>query len=185
VAGAYFIIGFMGSGKSTFAKKLSALTGWPAIDLDEELEKQQAMSIASLFSANGESGFRKMEAVLLRSLDVKEKIISCGGGTPCFENNLEWMKQQGIVIFLDTDEAVLLERLMPEREKRPLIAGFSKQQLKTFISEKKRERMKYYSQAHLILHEKEMSEEKFLQLCTEIVNSTPGTRPPFPLPDRP
>ena len=98
-----YLLGFMGSGKSFFGKYLSKKFNLNYLDLDEFIEASLNFSIPQIFSSIGEEGFRKTEANLLRkTVDFKQNIISCGGGTPCFHDNMKWIKDHGISIYLKT-----------------------------------------------------------------------------------
>ena len=109
-----FLLGFMGSGKSHWGRQWSDVYDLKFIDLDEKIENQEHKSIIEIFENEGEDYFRQKEAILLRSL-IKEDncIISCGGGTPCFFDNMDWMNEQGITIWLDEDIDDLVKRLIP------------------------------------------------------------------------
>ena len=96
-----YIIGFMGSGKTTAGKKLAAALKWSFIDLDLEIEKSQGKSISEIFSGPGEQLFRQIESETLHSLHIEsDTVISIGGGTPCFCGNMDFMKKNGLVIYL-------------------------------------------------------------------------------------
>lgn len=149
-----YLLGFMGSGKSFLGKKLSESLILNFLDLDQFIEDSSKWSIPQLFSSIGEEGFRKIEANILRkTADFNQYIISCGGGTPCFHENLEWIKNHGISIYLKTPKELLFERLSNQKEGRPLINSMSENQLKEFISKKLNEREIYYSQADYIHHQ--------------------------------
>ena len=119
----FFLTGFMGCGKSFWAKKLSIATGIPSFDLDEWIESKEQCSIASLFEEKGESYFRQIEQEYLHSLTIHKPnmILACGGGTPCFADNMEWMKTMGTVFYLQVPFSILEERLLLKKETRPLL----------------------------------------------------------------
>lgn len=118
---AVFLIGFMGAGKTTFGKKLGAKLGLQFVDLDEEVVKLEERrpetgvnspaSVQSFIAMHGIDYFRKVEADTLRQLDLDKKLISTGGGAPCYYNNMQWMKEHGTVVFLNVDEGVIYSRL--------------------------------------------------------------------------
>ena len=143
-----YLLGFMGCGKSFFGKCLSQKFKLNYLDLDEFIETTLKLSIPQIFHSIGEKGFREYEANLLReTIDFNQNIISCGGGTPCFHDNMKWIKDHGISIYLKTSEELLFKRLNNQKEGRPLISSMSDDDLKHFISIKVKEREKFYEQA--------------------------------------
>src|SRR5690606_8666855 len=118
-----FFIGFMGCGKTTIGKKISRKSGIPFIDLDEQIVDKSGISIADYFALHGETQFRQLESDVLRAIPANQaKIVSTGGGAPCFNNNMEWMNENGITIYLKLSPAVLLKRLAgKEAISRPLL----------------------------------------------------------------
>ncbi|MDP3393667.1 shikimate kinase [Sediminibacterium sp.] len=143
-----FLIGMMGSGKSFWKQRLSAKLKTGGYDLDGIIESVEEKSVTELFEEEGEIWFRKTEAKLLRWFGEKKSfVLATGGGTPCFHQNMEWMNQQGITIWLDEPVEVLVERLLPEMAQRPLLKNLSTQQLQSFIQNKLTERRPFYNQA--------------------------------------
>lgn len=143
-----FLIGFMGSGKSTLAEALSNATGLEYIDLDTYIECRFHANVREIFAREGETGFREIERQMLREVSAFEDvIIACGGGTPCFFNNMDLMNRSGLTIFLRTSHARLLERLKLGRTRRPLIATMTDDQLSDYITTALANRMPHYSQA--------------------------------------
>jgi shikimate kinase len=144
-----FLIGFMGSGKSYIGKGLSEALGCPFIDLDKEIEKGEKKSIPEIFM-EGETHFRTLEAEYLRQTKKLENaVISTGGGAPCFNDNMSWMNQNGITLYLDTSRHLLIKRLSKNPSKRPLLLGLNGMELEGFIDNKLRQRMEFYNQASL------------------------------------
>ena len=145
-----FLVGFMGSGKSTLGKKLSELMEIPFIDLDEKIEAGEEKSVSEIFFANGEEYFRKIEADMLRkTLRNADAIIATGGGTACFYDNMKWMNENGITVYLETAPGELYHRLLKEREMRPLLASLGDVALFDFILSSLAHREPYYIQAAL------------------------------------
>ncbi len=121
-----FICGMPGSGKSKFGKRLSNRLLWNFIDLDQFIEEESGSSPAEIIQSQGESEFRIIESACLRKIQPEVlTIVSCGGGTPCFNDNLNWMKQQGELAFIDLPLATLKQRLTQssDLEKRPLLGN--------------------------------------------------------------
>ncbi|MBP7346953.1 MAG: shikimate kinase [Sediminibacterium sp.] len=147
-----FLIGMMGSGKSFWKQRLSAKLKTGGYDLDNIIESVEEHTISELFEEGGEAAFRKTEAKLLRWFGEKKSfVLATGGGTPCFHQNMEWMNQQGITIWLDEPVEVLVERLLPEMDQRPLLKNCTGDELESFIQKKLIERFQYYSQAKIRL----------------------------------
>lgn len=120
---ALFLVGFMGSGKSTVGKKLAKALSWDFFDLDEMIENLHHQTIPDLFKNLGEDHFREIEKETLRTLEKKPNpfVLATGGGTPCFYGNMEWMKKTGYVLFLDTPAEELLKRLKGTESGRPVL----------------------------------------------------------------
>lgn len=145
-----FLIGYMGCGKSTMGRALSALTGVPFIDLDNYIEQRFHLTVKEIFAQRGEGGFRDVERRMLQEVaDFEDVIVACGGGTPCFFDNMEYMNTHGTTVFLNTPIDRLHSRLMRGRHKRPLIADKDDEELMTFIKEALAKRMDHYSKAQI------------------------------------
>ncbi|SEN91932.1 shikimate kinase [bacterium A37T11] len=148
-----FLIGFMGSGKSTLGKRLSKQTGRGFIDLDEQIVQTAGMSIPAYFERYGEEKFRELERDCLQTLPLTEfPIVAAGGGTPCFFDNVDWMNGHGTTVYLKLSPTALLRRLMQGNlAARPLLSGKTEEQLLEFIRQKLREREIWYSKADNII----------------------------------
>lgn len=145
-----FLIGYMGCGKSTMGRAISALTGVPFIDLDNYIEQRFHLTVKEIFAQRGEDGFRDVERRMLQEVaDFEDVIVACGGGTPCFFDNMEYMNTHGTTVFLNTPIDRLHSRLMRGRHKRPLIADKDDEELMTFIKEALAKRMDHYSKAQI------------------------------------
>jgi shikimate kinase len=161
-----FLIGFMGSGKTHWGRLLSEKLALPFLDLDTVIVEKEGKSVAEIFSERGEEFFRFREKEVLEEIaQGKEKfILSCGGGTPCFFNNIEFMKRSGKVVWLNTSIDVLKERLLKERVTRPLIREIGDGELRLYIIRKLGERRMYYEQADVIINEESITLEKLIPL---------------------
>jgi shikimate kinase len=147
-----YLIGFMGSGKSTAGKKLAASMGWNFLDLDRKIEEKAEKTIPQIFSQDGEDRFREIESEVLRSTEsMSETIVSTGGGTPCHGNNLDFMLGTGITVYLKMTPAQLANRLLGSTGERPLIKNIPDDQLFDFIDKKLAVREKWYSRANIII----------------------------------
>ena len=150
-----FLLGYMGSGKTTLGKSLSRTMKLDFIDLDNFIEGRFHCTIKELFAKRGEEGFRAVEQSVLHEVgEFNDVIIACGGGTPCFFDNMEFMNAHGTTVFLDASEWRIFERLtVPSaRAKRPLIASKTDEEIKTFITEALAARRPFYSKAKIIFN---------------------------------
>lgn len=146
----------MGSGKTFWGKRLAQLLNYPFLDMDDLIEDQAEMSISEIFAKEGEDSFRLREQKALHStLKDEHGVIACGGGTPCFFDNMDWMKAHGFTIYLEVPVEILVMHLLPGRDHRPLIASFSEQELPGFIEEKLSGREPVYQQAEFVYAQKE------------------------------
>ncbi len=121
-----FLIGYMGSGKTTLGKKLASKLALPFIDTDEEIVKQIGMSITEYFAQYGEDAFRALEREQLRKFAERAAVISTGGGAPCFFDNMDWIKANGYAVYLQMSPKALFDRLSQSKlHKRPILIGKS------------------------------------------------------------
>ena len=147
-----YIVGFMGSGKTTVGRKLARALDMEFGDLDDAIEKKQEAQISEIFETMGESAFRAIEREMLReTADRKGSVIATGGGTPCYSDNMEWMNEHGTTIYLQFPAAALVDRLENARGNRPLISGLSKEELLAYTSEKLEERVPFYMRSDHIV----------------------------------
>ena len=147
-----FLIGFMGSGKTYWGKIWAQKNGLDFYDLDEIIEAQEGRSIAAIFEKEGEEYFRKKEREALRTFSLKDNcVIACGGGAACFNNNMQWMNENGITVYLSATPQYILLRIKEEKDKRPLINKLNEAELLFFIEQKLKERESFYNQAKIIL----------------------------------
>ncbi len=143
-----YLIGFMGSGKSTTGKKLASSLSWSFFDLDKRIEELAGMKIPEIFSEKGESFFRTIESETLRDLASETNaVISTGGGTPCFDNNMNFMLGSGLTVYLRLTTGQLKNRLANSSKARPLISNIGKDELEDYIHKKLNEREKWYTKA--------------------------------------
>jgi shikimate kinase len=139
----------MGSGKTTAGKKLAVRLNFSFIDLDLLIEKKEKRTISTIFSVEGELNFRKIERRVLKEIVKTDNIVvACGGGTPCYSDNMLFMKEKGQTVYLEMPVGALINRLRNSYGERPLIKGKSKEELRNYISSTLAEREKYYQKAH-------------------------------------
>jgi len=146
------LIGYMGAGKTTIGKALSKELGIIFYDLDWYIENRMRKTVAQIFAERGEEGFRKIEYNMLHEVaEFEDVIISCGGGTPCFFDNMDYLNRQGQVVYLKVEPDVLYKHLMMAKVERPLIKGKSQEELLAFIREQLDRREPFYSKARYTL----------------------------------
>jgi shikimate kinase len=150
-----FLLGFMGSGKSYWGRQLSLKLQVPFFDLDEQIVNSEGTSINEIFDKKGEEYFRLVEKDTLHIITESREsmVMACGGGTPCFFNNIEYMNREGTTVWLDVPMQVLYERLLKERSRRPLLKNLSDDQVWAFIMKKFADRKIYYEQSEIIINE--------------------------------
>lgn len=149
-----FLTGFMGCGKTTISKHLANQLKIDVIDLDAFIEQLEDTTIQQIFNTNGEAYFRELETNYLKKiLQLKSPcVISLGGGTICFNENLQLVKQNGILLYIDLPIKNLFQRLNQPNNQRPLLNNLKDDDLRDFISLKLEERKPYYEQAHIKLN---------------------------------
>ena len=144
------LIGFMAAGKTTLGKALAKELGLQFIDLDHYIECRYHSTVSQLFADRGEEAFRQIERNMLHEVaDFEDVIIACGGGTPCFFDNMEYMNAHGTTVWLNTQLDKLHTRLMRGRHKRPLIADKDDEQLRQFIITALDARRPHYEKAQI------------------------------------
>ena len=142
------LIGYMGSGKTTVGKALSKETGMMFYDLDWYIESRMHKSVSQIFAEKGEEGFRKIEYNMLHEVaEFEDVIISCGGGTPCFFDNMDYLNGQGETVYLKASPEVLYSHLKMGRTERPLLKGKSPEEMQRFIADQLASREPFYSKA--------------------------------------
>lgn len=163
-----FIIGFMGSGKSTLGASLARLAGVPFTDLDEIIESSEGLTVSEIFRRKGEEYFRLAESELLRKVvyETGKGVIATGGGTPCFGSNINFMNKAGITVYLRLSAEDLYNRLRGDSDKRPLLEGLNDQELAEFIVKRLAEREPFYSQAKIICDKNDQDPRKLMKLIS-------------------
>ncbi len=166
-----FLIGMMGSGKSHWLKQLAKWNKSVGYDLDALIEMNEEKTISEIFNEDGEAYFRKAEAKILKWFKEKKKyVVATGGGTACFQENMDFMKKEGVVIWLDESVEVLVKRLATSKSTRPLIADLSDQELANFLEQKLVERHPFYKQAHYRLSSDQINEASLKKLIQKHVS---------------
>jgi len=148
-----FLIGFMGSGKSTLGSKLAYRIGYDFIDMDRLIEETAELSIPAIFSEHGEEVFRKWESDILHELCHREKVvIATGGGAPCHSMLMDVMNSHGTTVYIRLSPEELKSRLIRSRTERPLIKGKSEEELIEYINKLLEQREDYYNKASMVVN---------------------------------
>ncbi len=160
-----FLVGYMGAGKTTIGKLLAKQMGLSFVDLDYYIENRYHKSISELFKEKGEEAFRDIEQKLLREVcEFEEVVISTGGGVPCFYDNMNYMNEKGYTVYLKASPQELADRIEPNKQSRPVLAGRSGEDLLRFIEKTLEKRGIYYEQAALVYHAEKMNTKKEIDI---------------------
>ena len=146
-----FLIGFMGAGKTSVGKELSAKMKCSFVDLDLFIERRFHQTIRQIFKEKGEEAFREIETKALREVaEFEDVVISTGGGTPCFNQNMKFMNEQGTTVYLKVSNEELVRRINLNKSARPLLKDFSGDELSRFVEETMANRKQFYEQAKIV-----------------------------------
>lgn len=166
----YFLIGYMGSGKTTYGKLMAKELNLTFIDLDVYIESEERKTIDQIFKEIGEEGFRLLEKKALRAVsEIENVILATGGGTPCFFDNMEFMNSKGQTIYLRTSVRELRDRLKMSKSKRPLISGKDLRELEDFIAENLEKREPFYLKAKYILDTDDLNPNNLKSSFSELL----------------
>ena len=163
-----FLIGYMGAGKTTLGKAFARAMGLTFIDLDWYIEERFHKTIRELFTERGEDAFRDLERRMLHEAgEFEDVVISVGGGTPCFFDNMDYMNSVGETVFLDVDIRVLFRRLKIAKQQRPLLDGKSDEELMLFIQEALQKRLPFYTRAKHTFNGEKLEDRRQIQQSVE------------------
>ena len=169
-----FLIGFMGSGKTTVGRPLAKALGLRFVDMDHHITDSQHKTIAQLFEELGEEGFRQLERDTLAELSAQDNtVIATGGGAPCFFGNMDVMNRTGSTIYLKVSPEGLAARLKHGRDKRPLLRGKTDEELLEYIRRTLAEREKFYAQASITVDCDGYSDAQIVDKCRRVIESMP------------
>ena len=162
-----YLTGYMYSGKTTMGHKLASRLGYQWADLDKMLETTFHTSIPIFFKRYGEEAFRKIEQKMLHStVDLDNIVISTGGGTPCFFDNIEWMNLHGTSIYFDVTVETLLRRAAQSKKPRPILAGLTDEQRSLYVRQQLSQRLPYYQKAQIIFPADQPDIDQLVQLIS-------------------
>lgn len=153
----------MATGKTTFGKQLANALGYQFIDLDSLIEKEVGTSIATIFASKGEAYFRDVEKVTLhKTTSLQKSVIACGGGTPCFFDNIDYINANGISIWLKVPIHFIIHRLENAKTSRPLVAPLNNTTLEAYVEKHLRERTIYYERCSIIYDTELITKNDFI-----------------------
>ena len=163
-----FLIGFMGSGKSTLGAQLARRLDYQFMDMDQLIEETSELSVPEIFHEHGEAVFRKWEHDILLELCRRDKlVVSTGGGAPCHSRNMDLMNAHGCTIYLKLAPKALQDRLMRSSTERPLIKGKTETELLAFITKLLEKREKFYKQASHVVDGLSLRSEDLAKLLLD------------------
>ena len=169
------IIGYMGSGKTTVGHALSQELGLPFYDLDWYIETRMHRTVKQIFDEKGEEGFRKIEHNLLHEVaEFEDVIISCGGGTPCFFDNIDYINRQGEMVYLKCTTDVLYKHLKMGKTVRPLLLNKTPDEVKTFIEAQLKQREPFYAKAKHIVDVSLMDNKEKIKTTVDAIRGELG-----------
>lgn len=165
-----FLVGYMGSGKSTTGKQIAKRLQLPFFDLDREVEGALGRPVPEIFETLGEAGFRGAERAALQRLTTTytDFICATGGGTPCFYDNMQHMNSKGVTVYLEMDVKSIVYRLLHAKQQRPLIAGKTEAELFVFVADHLEQREEFYKEALIIFNALGMNKLKLDDLVARI-----------------
>ena len=158
-----YLVGYMGAGKTTAAKRIAHRLGWEVADTDAMFEEKYKISVDDFFQKYDEPLYRKLESEILKSTaSFQHTVISTGGGTACYFDNMEWMKQNGLTVFMRVSTAAAVDRVLHSRHKRPLARGKSEGELMEYVTWHYASRLPFYEQAQITVKSENLDLEALL-----------------------
>ena len=174
-----YLIGFMGCGKTTIGKRLAARCGFSFVDMDELFSTVHNCSVKDYFDLHSEEQFRTEEQKILHQTHfMDDAVIATGGGTPCYQDNMQWILSNGIAVYIKMPAAALYSRLSNSKTQRPLLAALSDQDLKSTIEKLLSQRENIYNTAHITISGLDFDMEKmnfFVELFGQVHNHSVKT----------
>ncbi len=165
-----YIVGYMGAGKTTTARRLAQRLGWEAVDTDTLFEMKYKISVCDFFNKYNETLYRKLEADVLKETGCLENVVvSTGGGTACYFGNMDWINRNGLSVFLSISEKAVVDRLLHAKRKRPLVVGKSETELAEFVAHQYITRLPFYEQAKITVKAENLDMDGLLKLVTELL----------------
>ena len=164
-----YIVGYMGAGKTTAARRLAQRMGCEVVDTDALFEEKYKISVNDFFNKYDEPLYRKLESEVLKATEsLDHVVVSTGGGTACFFDNMDWMNQHGLTVFLRISPQAAVDRVIHSRHKRPLVEGKSEEELTEFVNQHYASRLPFYEQARIIVKSEDLDLDALIrqiQIC--------------------
>ena len=158
----------MGAGKTTAARRLARRMGWEVVDTDALFEEKYKISVCDFFNKYDEPLYRKLESEVLKTTESLENVVvSTGGGTACYFDNMEWMNQHGLTVFMRISPAAAVDRVIHSRHKRPLAEGKTEAELTEFVNRHYASRLPFYEQARITVKSEDLDVDGLLNLIKE------------------
>ncbi len=160
----------MGAGKTTAARRLAQHLGWEVADTDTLFEMKYKISVCDFFNKYNETLYRKLEAEVLKETEnIDNVVVSTGGGTACYFDNMEWMNQHGLSVFLHISEKAVVDRLLLAKRKRPLVIGKSEAELAEFVAQHYTARLPFYEQAKITVKAENLDMDGLVKTIKELL----------------
>ena len=160
-----YLVGYMGAGKTTAARRLAHRLGWEVVDTDALFEEKYKISVNDFFNKYDETLYRKLESEVLKATESLENVVvSTGGGTACYFDNMEWMNQHGLTVFMHISPKAAVDRVIHSRHKRPLVEGKSEEELTEFVNRHYASRMPFYEQALITVKSEDLDVDSLLEV---------------------
>ena len=159
-----YIVGYMGAGKTTAAKRIANRLGWDVADTDAMFEEKYRISVHDFFDKYDEPLFRKLESQVLKSTEnMEHTVVSTGGGLACFFDNMEWMNAHGLTVFMRISPEAAADRILHSKRKRPLTENKTEAELADYIRQHYAERLPYYEQARVTVKAEDLDLENLIK----------------------
>ncbi len=160
----------MGAGKTTAARRLAQRMGWEVVDTDALFEEKYKISVNDFFNKYDEPLYRKLESEVLKATEsLDHVVVSTGGGTACFFDNMDWMNQHGLTVFLRISPQAAVDRVIHSRHKRPLVEGKSEEELTEFVNQHYASRLPFYEQARITAKSEDFDIESLMKAIKDIL----------------
>ena len=162
--GKIYLVGYMGAGKTTAARRIANRLGWEVADTDALFEEKYRISVDDFFKKYDEQLYRKLESEILKNTEsLDNTVVSTGGGTACYFDNMEWMNRHGLTVFMRISPEAAVDRVIHSRHKRPLASGKSEAELMEYVRWHYASRLPYYEQAQLTVKSENFNIEDLVE----------------------
>lgn len=159
-----YIVGYMGAGKTTAAKRIANRLGWEVVDTDAMFEEKYRISVCDFFHKYDEQLFRKLESEVLKTTENMEyTVVSTGGGLACYFDNMEWMNRHGLTVFMRISPEAAADRILHSKRKRPLTENKTEEELAEYIRHHYAERLPFYEQARITVKSEDLDLEELIK----------------------